>query len=506
MFTDLNKTYLGNSWELAKQLPPQSVHTIVTSPPYYGLRDYGTATWLGGDKECDHIQTHNLKKNNSGGLSNTPKERNETDYSQSSKLLYKDICKKCGATRVDEQFGLEKTPEEYVQKLVELFRLLRPALRDDGTVWLNIGDSYANYKGEKYAHKPFDKKGKADKSTPPGMQTPDWKTSGIKPKDLIGIPWMVAFALRADGWYLRSDIIWYKRNPMPESVKDRPTKSHEYIFLFSKSEKYFYDADAIKTQIKDDSIARMDRGVSENHKNINGAPGRTPHSMNQPRKNKKFSDEIGGAGTGFLGHSGNYALDGTLIGGGKANKRSVWDVTTKPYKGAHFATFPADLIEPCILAGAPENCCGQCGNPYVRMKEKIGDMKLKNGNQAKAKKIIEDYRGASSLNTSMHTTNKLPIYQTTGFMPTCACHAKLTGGGVVLDPFIGSGTTRQVAHLHGRQCIGFELNPDSIKLEQERMKKLQVTDSKLQIKKKISPPFQGGDKGVVASSQKQKAA
>ena len=172
-----------------------------------------------------------------------------------------------------------------------------------------------------------------------------------KPQDDAMIPHRVFDALMQDGWYGRQDICWHKKNPMPESVTSRCTKSHEYIFLMAKSQKYYFDYKAIREQGSDDTIPRLLRGVSENHKNINGAPGQTPHSMNKPRKN--FTNKMGGGGTSFINHSGYHKADGTLISDGMRNKRDVWSVSVKPFKESHFATFPCDLILPCVLAGCP---------------------------------------------------------------------------------------------------------------------------------------------------------
>ena len=289
------------------------IQTCVTSPPYYGLRDYGH----------------------------------------------------------DGQIGLEETPELYVAHLVDVFREVKRVLRDDGTLWLNLGDSYAT--GTKADRQPST--GLLKHHTAQDIKrigTPE----GLKTKDLIGIPWMVAFALRADGWYLRSDIIWHKPNPMPESVKDRPTKAHEYIFLLSKSQKYYYDMDAIKEPAAAKSAARYYRGAYSFARKTNESP-----PPGQPPQHRADREDV------------QYSEF--------RNKRSVWTVATKPYKGAHFATFPPDLIEPCILAGS-----------------KPGD--------------------------------------------------------IVLDPFNGSGTTGAVALKNGRNYIGCELNPDYIKLTQERLSQLQI--------------------------------
>lgn len=249
------KIHLGDCAEILKTFPPQSINTCVTSPPYFGLRDYG----------------------------------------------------------VDGQIGLEETPGEYVSKLVAVFREVKRVLRDDGTLWVNLGDSYSG----------SGKGGQSEEKRSENWQ-PTYKnkgmTYGLKPKDLIGIPWMVAFALRDDGWYLRSDIIWSKPNPMPESVTDRPTKAHEYIFLLSKSQHYYYDNEAIK----------------------------------EPAQNWGVRDRTnfrGGTADKKLKHSGFKNCNQEETG---RNKRTVWTITTKPYKEAHFATYPPNLILPCILAGCPE--------------------------------------------------------------------------------------------------------------------------------------------------------
>lgn len=255
-----SRIYTGDCLQSLQALPDKTVNCCVTSPPHYGLRDYGH----------------------------------------------------------DGQIGLEETPEQYVEKLVPVFREVRRVLRDDATLWLNLGDSYSgsgkgawdknDVQKEVYVPKPGGKEASMNKVP-----------LGCKPKDLIGTPWMVAFALRADGWYLRQDIIWHKPNPMPESVRDRCTKAHEYIFLLSKSKQYYYDADAIKEPANPDTSKRDRDGTR-----LNNTPGRK-------------------------------RMGGLVVNDYETrNKRSVWTVSTKPFKEAHFATFPPDLITPCVLAGCPE--------------------------------------------------------------------------------------------------------------------------------------------------------
>ena len=382
----MNKIEFGDNRQTMRRWAEEGVkvQTCVTSPPYYGLRDYGTGTWVGGDPECSHKRDSKHSDKTITGHSNLDLVVGDA--------IYRTSCLKCGAVREDLQLGLEETPEEYVANMVDVFRHVRNIMSDDGTLWLNIGDSYYNYRGGSQA---FVKQSVAntDQDLPDHSPTRNNVLDGLKSKDLIGIPWMLAFALRADGWYLRQDIIWHKPNPMPESVQDRCTKAHEYIFLLSKSKNYYFDNDAIKEPIQDESILRMQRGVSETHKNVNGAPGQTAQSMNKPRKNMKNMQEDGQSPNSFHKSRQNGEPDVVYE---NRNKRSVWTVTTKPYSGAHFAVFPSDLIEPCILAGAPT-------------------------------------------------------------------------GGIVLDPFMGSGTTAQVAQHLGRQYMGCELNLAYKKLQDQRL-------------------------------------
>ena len=304
-----NTVHHGDCLTVLKTFPDEFIDCCVTSPPYWGLRDYG----------------------------------------------------------VSGQLGLEKTPEEYVAKMVEVFREVKRVLKKEGTVWLNLGDSYcATTKGSGGHNE------KQDSNNGSWFDNRKWQIpDGLKPKDLVGIPWRVAFALQADGWYLRSDIIWHKPNPMPESVTDRPTKSHEYIFLMSKSAKYYYDNEAVK----EPAVEGTDLGVLRSNK---AAYGQGPTDIKTINKRLAICPDS---------RLGNPS--------GTRNKRDVWTVPTKPYKGAHYATFPPKLIEPMILAGCP-------------------------------------------------------------------------AGGIVLDPFVGSGTVAQVATLHRRNWIGIELNPEYIKLADKR--------------------------------------
>lgn len=301
---------VGDNRQMLKTLPDCSVQTVVTSPPYFGLRDYGTKTWVGGDESCEHIKDPNKTKK--FGNEEFNKNRPSREATKLPGYYFESECGHCGAVQEDYQIGLEQTPQAFVEELCKVFDEIWRVLKDDGTVWVNLGDSYAQSGqggGGSYADE-----------RPGWTKLPRKAPEGLKPKDLIGIPWRFAFAMQERGWYLRSDIIWHKPNPMPESVTDRPTKSHEYIFLLTKSPKYFYDHEAIKEEAVTELAERNRESYDV------GFPG-----------GARFS-----AGTRV------YGADG------KRNKRDVWSVNVKPYKEAHFATYPPELIEPCILAGSQE--------------------------------------------------------------------------------------------------------------------------------------------------------
>jgi DNA modification methylase len=331
---------------------------------------------------------------------------------------------------VDGQIGLEVTPDAYIANLVEVFRECKRILRDDGTLWVNISDSYAS-KGVKQTGRNDAGRNNTNGFTgsngygDAGGRIAAGNSGNAKPKDLIGIPWMLAFALRADGWYLRQDIIWAKPNPMPESVKDRCTKSHEYIFLLSKSARYYYDNEAIM-EIATGYDGRKDTMFKGAVKSYDGVmPGGKPQSFAQN------------------GHERWQYKSGVPV----RNKRDVWTVTTKPYKGAHYATYPPDLITPCILAGAPETCCAKCGAPYERVVERETIWRDRPNQYTSYREINgqPDQRKAGSQT------------KTTGYQPTCTCNAG-TSSGIVFDPFVGSGTTVATAIKLGRKGIGIDLN------------------------------------------------
>jgi DNA modification methylase len=348
----VNEIRIGDCREIMKALIAEGVkvQTCITSPPYFGLRDYGTAKWEGGDPSCAHQgdkrwYTESTAATSSSGAFSEPGEEN-AERLKKGRWREAGTCR-CGAVHVDSQLGIEETPAEYVASMVEVFRLVRELLADDGTLWLNLGDSYAGSGRGRNSDGTHSAAGtdcmqatNRGSVLPAGLHRSHveegalgraWTKApeGFKQKDLIGIPWRVAFALQAEGWYLRSDIIWAKPNPMPESVTDRPTKSHEYIFLLSKSADYFYDIDAIREPHLEESIKRA----------------ATPWNGNGVRNHPS------GRGQLVSGGRAEGAPMNTCHPNGR-NKRSVWTVCTQPYDGAHFATFPPDLILPCVLAGS----------------------------------------------------------------------------------------------------------------------------------------------------------
>lgn len=311
----MNRVLFGDALESLRRLAAEGVRvqSCVTSPPYFGLRDYGTGSWEGGDPACDHgVRRWDGPKQTQGA---------QSGHASKSDRLARQECS-CGAVRVDRQIGLEETPDAYIGRLVDVFRAVRDLLADDGTLWVNIGDSYSTRGGPQVPQGGAIQAGRA-RASDAICQSTRLPAGEIKHKDLIGIPWMLAFALRADGWYLRQDIIWAKPNAMPESVRDRCTKAHEYVFLLSKSPRYYYDADAVK-----------EPAVSTK------AAGNRRHKYADQYQREESQQHRTKAGL--------LALSG--VEWETRNRRSVWTVPTKPYRGAHFAVFPDALVEPCIKA------------------------------------------------------------------------------------------------------------------------------------------------------------
>ena len=404
--------YTGDCLDILKKLPEESVHCVVTSPPYFGLRDYGT----------------------------------------------------------DGQIGLEQTPDDYVAKLVQVFREVRRVLRDDGTVWLNLGDSYASggrgggMKG---------KRGEKQRSNYGALLGAKKPPAGFKHKDLLGIPWRVAFALQADGWWLRQDIIWHKPNPMPESVTDRCTKAHEYIFLLSKKAKYYYDAEAIKEPI---IYGDHHRNGTEGY--TYQAPGQAAQTgISQRRQRKPAGWDTGPGAHGAFHKQGRapsveYSENKATV----RNKRSVWNISTAPYPDAHFATFPPKLVEPCIKAGTSEKgCCPECGAPWVRDVERgeLGpDHSIKKMPRA-VEADTRDIRDMGWSNKKGYAQNVIRPSVTVGWSPSCGCKPVLDGGSpvscTVLDPFAGAGTVGLVADRLGRDAILIEAKAEYAEMARARI-------------------------------------
>ena len=441
------KIYQGDCIEVMKDFPDESIDCVVTSPPYWGLRDYGTAEWEGGDENCDH----------KGKVVRTAAPGSSIQaVNKGANFVSSGDCK-CGAIRKDSQLGLEETPEEFVANLVKVFSEVKRVLKKEGSVWLNLGDSYARTPSSQVSQKGMCESKNDDKK----YEYSHKKDYGsiIKPKDLVGIPWRVALALQSDGWYLRQDIIWHKPNPMPESVKDRPTSAHEKIYLFAKNKKYYYDADAIRVPQKQDSIARAGRNYWDTNKVETGNYS-IPNIESAKKLNQKVLDTVA---------EGKIPM---------ANKRNVWTVTTKPFRGAHFAVFPQDLIEPCIKAGSSEHgCCSKCGNPYIRITKK-GDYNLKHqiasgGDKdgkyyGKSKKDYSSAKAQDASETKKRILESMKEVIQVGWEATCKCNAGIKKS-VILDPFGGSGTTGLVANNLGRDAILIELNKEYVEIAKKRL-------------------------------------
>lgn len=377
---NLDTVVCADALDYLRTLPDESVNCIITSPPYYGLRDYGA----------------------------------------------------------DGQLGLENTPEQYVTRLVAIFAEARRALRSDGTCWIVLGDSYAGS-----GRGPTRHNGLGNQTQRQGFDSPPVSIPhGLKPKDLIGIPWRVAFALQADGWWLRSDIIWAKGcsgiyqggSTMPESVRDRPTKAHEYVFLLTRSATYWYDAEAIAEPSSNNSHG--------------GGQAHGTRYMQQSGRN-----------------DGNRAMGIVTV---SHNRRTVWTVSTEPTPFAHFATFPQKLIEPMVLAGCPARVCAACGAPWERMVERgftAHDGKTESAHEkGSSAHRLALLRQAARERGGEYVNER----KTVGWEPTCSCQADISPG-VVCDPFMGSGTTALVARQLGRHFLGCDVNAEYVALANERL-------------------------------------
>lgn len=433
-----NQILVGNNLlELAK-LPEKNIHCVICSPPYWGLRNYGSdpQIWPPAANNCEHeFEKSNVNYDLRYRAGENTVMRNNKKFGNENNNYGTSFCIHCGAWK--GELGLEPTPELYIEHLVLIFREVWRILRDDGTLWVNLGDSYWSAGNNSHEY--------------------------LKPKDLVGIPWDAAKALQRDGWYLRRDIVWSKGNPMPESTPDRPTTSHEYIFLLSKKRKYYYDSIAVREEIKsnDSDIRKM----IESKDRIGGKTLSADDENYKANKNTEIGKKrsVGGP---FLGR----------------NRRSVWEVNTTPYKDAHFATFPPKLIEPCVLAGTSEyGVCSDCGSPYERILEKTKielsvEDKVKEENYYQRRRsdnqqVPEDPKKQQEYINHIHDHGAIPKIKTIGWKKTCNCETKNVQPAIVLDPFFGSGTTGYVANNYGRDFVGIEINPKYITLAEKRVNK-----------------------------------
>jgi len=440
-----------------RALPDQSVHMVATSPPYFGLRCYSPGmVRLRPDITSDD-RDRVMRELRELGVD--PIEADP--YGPMSIYLKDSIPDHLQPFFCPAELGLEDTPEQYVERLVAVFREIRRVLRDEGTVWLNLGDSYATpMKGIGGDHG-FSAGGdkRQNNRTQPKMAQPTHANYGslpVKSKDILGIPWRVAFALQADGWYLRQDIVWAKNNPMPSSVTDRCTTAHEYVFLLAKAERYFFDQDAIK-----------ERAVGQTAHDLTGgfyaAPGLPPHT-----------------GTRKALHGPTYSRHRSSVPGGQdlrkepsayRNRRSVWNINPKPYPGAHFATWPEELVSLMIQAGSSaKGCCSKCGAPQSRItkKKSRGHDGSKYGAAAVAATggAISGRTAKSTLGSNHGAGTNETV--TVGWQATCTCEAEL-GLCTVLDPFSGSATTGAVSLRLGRHYVGLDLNEDYFPLAHARL-------------------------------------
>jgi len=377
---------IGDCRDRLRELPDRSVHCVLTSPPYWGLRDYGA----------------------------------------------------------EGQLGLEAAPEAYVESLVEVFREVRRVLRDDGTLWLVLGDCFAGNGGSA--------RGGAGRPAESSQAYAKWRRAwgGLKPKDLVGIPWRVAFALRADGWWLRSDVVWAKKNPMPESVRDRPTRAHEYVFLLAKSRRYFYDADAVQEPFAEATVKRLRQASFDRQS------GGAKDGLNPNRSARR-------ALVNLKGRAMPPQLEDRPHKAPGRNLRSVWHLGTQPFKGAHFATFPTRLVEPCIRAGTSEaGCCPSCGTPWTRVIERERRRNIVKTGQKHDGTYYRSNPGGGVGNDRRHR-------QDLGWRPSCSCPRHEPAPCTVLDPFAGAGTTGLVAGRLGREALLIELNPEYAAMARERL-------------------------------------
>lgn len=460
----------GDARTALRGLPDGCVQCVVTSPPFFNLRDYGTATWSGGDPACDHV----VGAIRTGlGLAKLGEQYRGGGHkaSEPKPMTAKGDCPRCGALRIDQQIGLEKSPEEYIAEIVAVFREVRRVMRADAIAWLNLGDSFASStKGtggdgtsSGLMRDGRGENGRRSKFAAVTRQThaPTKINHGAKAKDLLMMPARVALALQADGWWLRSDIIWHKVNPMPESITDRPTSCHEHVFMLTRSPKYFFDAEAVK------EVAAYPNGPN--------APSsiKSPHGQGFTRKALRNATESRHRASIPGGQSMQAEPNGTR------NIRNVWTIATTPFPGAHFACFPQKLVEPCIKAATSEKGrCSVCGAPFRRIMEKgAPDLahQIACGSDAagaydgEAQKNYADAGVQNASDVKRRILAGMVEKRTIGWKPTCLHVDAKPIPCLVLDCFGGAGTTGIVANRLGRDAILYDLNPAYVTMAEDRI-------------------------------------
>jgi hypothetical protein len=461
-------------------LPDGCVQCCLTSPPFWNLRDYGTATWEGGRPDCDH---KGAPKRTQAGFNERYFGRPAGDDKQGElREPYRAVCGKCGARRVDQQIGLEDTPSAYVARLVEVFREVRRILHPSGLLLLNVGDGFA--------------RGRTGRDDAGRMATdpPGWKPScprerrdrpappGLKEKDLVGAPWALAFALRADGWYLRCAPPWVKDNCMPESVTDRLTTAHEYWFLLAKSPAYFWDADAVRVPLGEWSRQALESDWTRRSRNAApgsawGGAGMAPgvsydNRINPAGRNLRTSDvfyqgfdDLIERERAWLAHLEHVRANGGMLLDREGDPLALC-YPTFAFPGAHFATFSPHMITPLLKAATSERgCCPACGAPWVRQTERrpvprIGHVEPCRMGQGSA--------GAKG-NIGLPGGGAAPQVVTTGWQPSCVCPPADAVPCLILDCFAGSGTVGLVARRLGRRFVGFDLSPEYVRMARERI-------------------------------------
>lgn len=462
----------GNCLDELRKLPADSVHCVVTSPPYWGLRDYGIPPSIWGEPGSRH-------RGGPHGKTGELITRDCTARNETGDVPTGSFCRRCGAWLGCH--GLEPTPELFIQHEVLIFREVRRVLREDGTCWINLGDSMSSDAGKR---KSADARGPKQCTNAGSTDTGSRAVPGLPGKNLLMIPQRVAIALQADGWWLRSQIPWLKRNSMPESVTDRPATATEYLFLLTKSADYFYDAEAIKQQVSTNTHARLSQDVAAQVGSERAhAGGKTNGRM------KAVGGKVAEVGQGVKANSSFEGACSLLVSSRNRRNSDWWFeswqglyeeepgeplafvVNPRGFKGAHFATYPAALVRPCILAGtSAHGCCPECGEPWRRVIEKTpatskhcpktdGIYQAQGGNGHKTKGTVGMSGGGRIEGTVL----------TTGWEPGCRCARADVVPATVLDPFGGSGTTARVARHLGRRAIIIEINPEYVKIAENRI-------------------------------------